>query len=313
MPNQPKTFLETVYISRLNKTIDYMERNLGKQFTLDELASVANFSKFHFNRIFKAFLGETPFQFVNRLRLEKAASLIIQNRHESITDIAFNLGFTDITVFSRYFKSHFKVSATEFRNSKSNIGKVDSNMNQADYKARMYFSLDSNTYKWTTNMKTNKSVEVRNLEKMTVAYVRHIGPYKGNDQLFEQLWGRLCGWAGPRGLMGNPKAKFLAVYHDDPNITSEEKLRMSICITIPEDFRVDGEIGKMDIEGGNYVVARFVLDKDGFTEAWDWVYSQWLPNSGYVPDDKPCFEIYPEDPKDGKFVVDICVPIIAAI
>lgn len=311
MRDQPNSFIDNTYISRLNKTIDYIEINFQKQFTLEELASVANFSKFHFNRIFKAFMGETPFQFINRLRLEKVASLLLLNKKQSIGELANNVGFTDITVFSRYFKSYFKMSASEYRIKKSNIGKEVSNMNQPDYKAKMYFSIDSKTYKWTTNMKTNKSVEVKNLEKMTVAYVRHIGAYKGNDQLFEQLWGRLCSWAGPRGLMGNPNSKFLAVYHDDPNITSEEKLRMSICITVPNEYKVDGEIGKMELEGGKYVVARFELDKDGFTEAWDWVYSQWLPSSGYLPDDKPCFEIYPEDPKDGKFVVDICVPIIA--
>jgi len=44
-------------------------------------------------------------------------------------------------------------------------------------------------------------------------------------------------------------------------------------------------------------------------DAWDRVYGKWLPESGYLPDDKPCFEMYPEEPKDGKFTVDICVPV----
>jgi DNA gyrase inhibitor GyrI len=39
----------------------------------------------------------------------------------------------------------------------------------------------------------------------------------------------------------------------------------------------------------------------GFTEV--------VSTSGYQPDDKPCFEMYPEEPKDGKFIVDICVPV----
>jgi AraC family transcriptional regulator len=63
------------YAARINTVIDYIERNLGKKLTLDELASVAKFSKFHFLRIFNAFNGETLFQFIQRLRLEKSALL----------------------------------------------------------------------------------------------------------------------------------------------------------------------------------------------------------------------------------------------
>jgi len=58
-----------------------------------------------------------------------------------------------------------------------------------------------------------------------------------------------------------------------------------------------------------YVIARFEVNASEFQEAWDWVYGQWMPASGYEPDDKPCFEMYPEEPKNGKFIVDICVPV----
>lgn len=158
-------------------------------------------------------------------------------------------------------------------------------------------------------MKLNQSVEVTKLPKMTLAYVRHIGPYKGNSQLFEKLWQQLMGWAGPRGLIGGPDFKSLIIYHDDPGVTNEEKLRTSVCITVPPDTKTEGAIGKMELEDGQYAIARFVIGVDEFQQAWDWVCGQWLPSSGYVPDDKPCFEMYPEEPKDGKFTVDICIPV----
>ena len=158
-------------------------------------------------------------------------------------------------------------------------------------------------------MELNKSIEIKQLPDMTVAYVRHIGPYKGNEELFRGLWQKLMIWAGPRGLMAQPDLKSLAIYHDDPNITDDMKLRTSICITVPEETKVDGEVGKMKVEGGQYVVARFVVQTHQFAEAWNWVYASWFPASGYQPDDKPCFELYSEEPKDGKFTVDICVPV----
>jgi AraC family transcriptional regulator len=297
------------YKSRINKTFDYIENNLEKPFTLDELASVASFSKFHFSRIFQAMTGETPFQFILRVRLEKAASLIRTQNNESITQVAFRCGFSDLSIFSRNFRNLFGCAPSRYRMQKSNLSQTDSNHQQAEERPSVYFCFELNTIKFKSNMRTNKSVEVKELPKMTVAYLRHIGPYKGNEKLFENLWNRLFAWAGPRGLIGGRDFKSLVIYHDDPNITDEQKLRMSLCITVPADTKVDGEMGKMDIEAAKYMIARFEVTASEFQEAWEWIYGQWLPSSGYVPDDKPCFEMYPEEPKDGKFVVDICVPV----
>ena len=304
--------LNTEYISRINKTFDYIESNLENPMTLEELAEVANFSKFHFSRIFQSIVGETPFQFILRIRLQKAASLIQSNKNEGITGIAYKCGFSDISVFSRNFKNYFSISASQYRTrnlQNSNLSQQDSNCRQDNEKPTLYFCPELKTIKWRTNMKLNKSVEVKDLPKMTVAYIRHIGPYKGDDNLFERIWNKLFSWAGPRDLIGGKDFKSLVIYHDDPNVTIEDKLRMSVCITVPPETKVDGEIGKMEIEAAKYVVARFELTAQDFQQAWDWVYGQWLPSSGYQPDDKPCFEMYPEEPKDGKFTVEICVPI----
>lgn len=302
------SFLENEYISRINKTLDYIETNIGNQFTLDELASVATFSKHHFHRIFLAAVGETPFQFIQRVRLERAAILIASNKKESISEIALSCGFSDISIFSRNFKKQFGITASDYRSEKSNISQVNSNKQQAEAQSIQYFCTSSNTIKWKTSMKQQLNVEVKDLPAMTLAYVRHIGPYKGDDGLFEKLWNKLFTWAGPRNLI-NADTKSLAIYHDDPNITIDKKLRVSVCITVPEDTKVDGEVGKMELEAAKYVMARFEINANEFELAWEWVYSDWLPKSGYQPDDKPCFEMFPEEPKDGKFIVDICVPI----
>lgn len=297
------------YKSRINKTLDYIEKNLDQQFTLEELAGTANFSKFHFTRIFHSLVGETPFQFIIRVRLEKAATMLLTDKKISIQNICYKTGFSDISVFSRYFKKYFLISPTQYRIKNSNIGQNDSNNVISEIKTSSYFCFNSLTIKWKTSMKSNKSVEVKDLPEMTLAYIRHIGPYKGDSKLFEQLWNKLFRWAGPRGLIGSKDFRSLIIYHDDPNITEESKLRMSVCITVPASTEVAGEIGKMLLDKAKYVIARFELQDNEFQDAWDWVFGHWFPQSGYQPDDKPCFEMYPEEPKDGKFIVDICVPV----
>jgi len=60
---------------------------------LNKLAQISNFSKFHFTRIFQSIIGEeTPFHLILRLRLEKAASLLIHG-NDSISDIDYKDGY----------------------------------------------------------------------------------------------------------------------------------------------------------------------------------------------------------------------------
>ena len=182
------------YINRINKTLDYIEKNIQHPFTLDELAGVACFSKFHFNRIFYALVKETPFRFINRLRLEKAAFLLQSTPNKNISEIATNAGFNDLAVFSRNFKKQFGMSPSAFRESKNqmrNFSQPNRKISQNSPSVGMYFCTSTNTMKWRTNMELNKSVEIRNFPDMDVAYIRYTGPYAGDDKLFERLWNEL--------------------------------------------------------------------------------------------------------------------------
>ena len=154
-------------------------------------------------------------------------------------------------------------------------------------------------------------VDVKQLAPMHVAYVRHVGPFQENTALFEQLFGRICGWAGPRGLL-SPDTRFLSIYHDNPEITEAQKLRLDVAVTVPESTKVDGEIGRQKLEGGTYAVTRVRIHAKQYMEAWDSLMGGWLPSSGYQPDDRPCFEVSLNDPKtdpEGMHDVEICLAV----
>lgn len=157
-----------------------------------------------------------------------------------------------------------------------------------------------------------ESTRVENLPPMQVAYVRHTGPYAGDGAVFGRLIGQLMTWAGPRGL-ATPDAQLLSVYHDNPSVTDEDKQRVSMCLTVPEGTRADGEIGTMTLDGGPTARARFVLTSpEQYAAAWTWLYSTWLPDSGYEPDDRVPYEVYLNDPgqdPEGKHVVEIGLPV----
>ncbi|MCP4640771.1 MAG: AraC family transcriptional regulator, partial [bacterium] len=273
-----------------------------------------------FHRIFKAMVGETLNQFIRRVRLEKAANLLLTNPRDSITEIALSCGFSSSAAFARDFKGAFGMSASAWRSGgsleHSKICKANRRIREARFGSSMYSCLQTNATTWRIEVMESKGltaeVEVRDLEECHVAYVRHIGAYQGDSSVFERMFTKLFSWAGPRGLLRFPETRVLSVYHDNPNLTDDDKLRTSMCITVPADTEVDGEVGKMAVPGGLYAVAKFELSVDQYQQAWDAVCGGWLPESGYQPDDRPCFEVCLNDPKDhpeGKHIVEICVPV----
>ncbi len=323
--NSNNKYLWDEYSSRINRVVDYIEKNIDKDLSLEVLAKVSNFSQFHFHRIFGALVGETLNHFIQRLRIEKAAALLLTNPKKSITEIAFDCGFSGSATFARAFRENFNMKASEWRikkqQHKSKISKTDSKGSQPIHKKRKdffessyYIDTVTNNQIWRIQMKEKKQlqVEVKEMEEIHVAYVRHIGPYKGDSQLFDKLFNKLFKWAGARDLLNFPETKCLTVYHDNPEITNENKLRTSVCISVPENTVVDGEVGKMAIPAGKCAFARFEINSDEYEDAWNTVYGVWLPESGYQPDDRPCYELYLNNPKEhpeGKHIIDICVPV----
>lgn len=321
-----QTYLHEEYIARINRVIDYVQTHLDQNLTLETLAGVAGFSPFHFHRLFGALVGETLGQFIQRLRVEKAATQLIYNPKKSITEIALDCGFSGSATFARAFKEAFQMSASAWRNGgyrqpQRKISKVERNTGQLLRKwgqdpveVSLYLDPKSNYSTWRIKMldKTAINLEVKELPAMTVAYVRHIGPYQGDSALFGHLFNKLMTWAGPRELLRFPETQALAVYYDDPEITSDEKLRVDVCITVPDETPVEGEIGKMVVPGGKYAVAHFELTDQEYGAAWNLIYGEWLPQSGYQPDDRPAYELYlnnAEEHPEHKHIVDICVPV----
>lgn len=260
--------------------------------------------------------GETLNHFIQRIRLEKAALQLAGNPEKSITEIALDCGFSGSAAFARAFREAFGQSASDWRKNRKMPGndrKQHGNDWKVSFTSSMYFSNDTHHITWRLTMNSKAvDVNVMDFEPMTVAYVRHVGPYKGDVELFGRLFEKLMTWAAPRGLLSNPDVKTLIVYHDDPDVTHEDKLRTSVCLTVPAETEVSSDIGKMEIPGGAYAVGHFEILPDEYQDAWDSMCGGWLPGSGYQPDDRLSFEQClnnPEEHPEGRHIVNICIPV----
>jgi len=104
----------TDYLARINRAIDTIVGDLAQPLSLRAVSEASGFSPFHFHRVFKAVVGETPNQFVKRLRLERALYLMSHSPRWSLTDVALHCGFSSSSDFSRSFKLHFGQAPRRF-------------------------------------------------------------------------------------------------------------------------------------------------------------------------------------------------------
>ncbi len=99
---------------RIRRVTDYVRANLSADLAISELAAHAGLSSFHFARVFRHATGETPHQFVTRLRLEEAARLL-RATDQTVLQIALAVGFENASHFSVQFKRGYGVTPLAYR------------------------------------------------------------------------------------------------------------------------------------------------------------------------------------------------------
>ncbi len=98
----------------VERVIEAMKERLDAPIDLDEMASIAHFSPFHFVRIFREVTGIPPAQFRNALRLEQAKRLLISTEL-SVTDLCFEVGYNSLGTFINRFHQLVGLSPSAFR------------------------------------------------------------------------------------------------------------------------------------------------------------------------------------------------------
>jgi AraC-like DNA-binding protein len=100
----------------VSDVLETLPRHVGRATSLSELAKESGYTPQHLNRLFCRALGMTPLQYLGRLRMERAASLLTDGRW-TVAGVARQVGFEDPYYFSRMFKRHFGRGPSLYRDS----------------------------------------------------------------------------------------------------------------------------------------------------------------------------------------------------
>jgi AraC family transcriptional regulator len=292
-----KNVTEQDYYERILRTLLYMQQHLDEELELEQLAAVANFSRFHFHRVFHGLVGESLGQHIRRLRLERAAKQL-KHGSDSVVQIALQAGFETHEAFTRAFRNMFEISPSDYRTAHKPAPEAPSGAHFDDvqgFHAPAYGD--------------PPQVEVKEIPAMRVVFLRHVGPYSEVGA----TWSRLMSWAGSRGLLG-PSIKTLGIVHDDPAVTPGDKIRYDACLVVGQGVKPEGDFGVQELPGGRYAVATHRGPYENLGQTYQRVYGAWMPKSRHELGNTPAFEQYlnsPESTKPEDLVTVIHVPLEA--
>ena len=97
-----------------NEILNYIQENYTESLTLQDVADFAGYSPSYFSRYFKNNTNICLFEYINRIRIKKAC-LLLKKTNETVLEIAYTVGYNNVSFFNRYFKKITNLSPVEYR------------------------------------------------------------------------------------------------------------------------------------------------------------------------------------------------------
>lgn len=272
--------------------LDYIDTHIEENLTVAQIASIAGYSAFHFNRIFAAHMDIPVMQYMRMRKLQHSAALLSDGQR--VLDVALQYGFSSHEGFTRAFKRHFGIAPQNFR---------------------LLFAGNYQTPPRPTGHGEPKGVSSMQPKKIVlqdrvlVGYRIHTQPGSADIPAFwnalmsDVRWADLCDRAAPGawnyGLCDHP--------------ASMPEGRMDYLIAFDYD-------GTSPLSEGMELYTLKAATYMAFTacdyanddmspqikRCWTQIYSEWFPASGVMYDgNKPDFELYNQ-----QGAVEIWIPII---
>ena len=283
---------ENQYVKQILNVLIYIESHIEDEITIEELAKIACYSPFHFYRIFHAIAGETVHKYVRRLRLEKAAGKL-QYTSKPITDIALDSNFDTSSAFTKAFKQCMGKSPRNYR---------------LNYKL-LYKEVNAMTKK-INNLPMILPEKIETIPNINILFIRRCGNYATSSN---SAWEAMLAFINENKL-DHSKLRFFSVFHDDTEITNEDKLRFDACVQVPREIQESGEVARKIINGGKYAIFTHHGEHQYIENTFDRIFLKWFPNSkDNFDENRPCFceHFHLEfiDTAESKLTTKIYIPI----
>jgi len=279
------------YAKRFGRVLDFIDKHLDTELSVKQMATVANFSIFHFHRQFTHYVGITPSRYVSLARMRRASYRLAFNPMERVIDVAQAAWFENSESFSRAFKATFGQSPSSFRK----------NPEWATWSQQFQPRISRG--------KNRMQVRIVDFEPETVAVLEH----RGDPALLNGSVQRFIAWRKESGLSPVASSKTFGIPYHDPATTPAEEFRYDICGVVSSEVPPNNHgIVTKKIPGGRCAVVRHVGSPDNISESVYYLYRNWLPHSGEELRDFPVFFHYlnlKSNTPEHELLTDVYLPL----
>ncbi|MAD42292.1 MAG: AraC family transcriptional regulator [Arcobacter sp.] len=269
----------------INKSLHYIYTNIETNITLEELASLNSISKFHFHRIFKNETKENFSNMLTSIRLQKAANLLISNKHSTITEISNSCGYSSHSSFIKAFKKRFNFTPTQWKNGAFN-----------------QYSKNIIDNKYFKHLNMEATIEIK--EEKYCAYIRH----KGYNKDIKHTWEKLRALAYQNNIN---KYEEIGLHHDNPSITPLKNCNYVAAITIPKELKLNNSISTFSIPESLCAVFKYSGEYGDIINLIRYIHHEWIKNKGYEITTLPTYIKYIKNHliENGNFEIEVNIPI----
>lgn len=276
------------YKERLQQVKEYLRTSYANTIEIEALETLSHFSYRNLQRIFKGYYGETVGAHVTRLKVESCAKLVLFSKL-TITEIAYEVGYSDVQALSKAFKKHFGISPSVYRERKEELL-----FKQKIQSKEMTFVQDR--------------VEVLPAKK--VMFMTYKGSYDSEE--IEELWKKIDQLAVEKQIDTSVLESFGIIW-DEPIITEDIKCNYDACIVIPENTSDLKKYQIKEVPSQKYAVFTHVGSYKTISETYDKIFGQWIFQTDQEIGITPFLEFYTKHHShtddENAFETEIFVPL----
>lgn len=264
-------------MERFFNSIEYIEQHLFDKMALQDIAASSYYSAYHFSRIFKALVGDTPKEYIRKRRLTVAAQKLL-DKQESIIDLAIACQFDSQEAFTRAFKQVFNTTPAQYRKRQQRSSIL--------YKET--FSPETLAY-----LQDELSMEPEILTQPAMKLVGIAQHYNNADLSLPKLWSAFRPY---NNNIPNRVEKNCFGIYEGYQETENDVSFTYVCTAQVTNFDQVPE-GMQTRELPEQMYAKFThkgpINK--LEQTLKYIWGSWLPKSKYSYEEKPDFELYRPD------------------
>lgn len=279
----PTRRAEQSYRERVARVVAFIVARPMAEHRLEDLAAMANFSPYHFHRVYSGVAGESVSATVRRVRLALATRLLAEGK-QSVTQVALAVGYDSPQAFTRAF------------------GQFTGQSPRAFQQHMHHTILDAGARSPQEENRSAPPVQIIERPAQQVHAMRHHGPLSTIPHTQRRFQLRLG---------ANAARHWFGASYGDPEDSASFRYYAAAELAAPLPGH-DHDIEVLEIPAGRYARHRLAGPYARINAAVNSIYTRWLPGSGYEPDDRPALEHYLNSPRDtpqARLITDLLIPI----